>query len=1025
MASPLASRDDSQLVWVKSWDAKIPPPITSFKGKVVPRLFLRSSRRRKIAIEVHRIYSSAPPNQTTQPPDSSTPAFYEQCVVRILVPDTKATRIVNETINTRENGQDESETDESTILPQEFIDTEAELPSDHHDGWKAKYRFPIRSISITNSHKNVVSVYIVLGRVRQHRELYFATDEDAQEFAQALQAQLDQEPDRTENKLAVTARGVTLNEDESITLLVEICGARNLLAGDKHTSDPYVQVLFDGIEIHRTDYISRNLNPIWTVKTNSLFLWTVNSRDLFMSEGLLCVVFDFDQVGSHENLGQTYVSPKFLYATSEERTEQSLKHPHNGDAGTAAGFLAVRCRRATDYDKHFMQELAEKRKKEKREEAMPELQKLKDLTKLATESTGGSGNFASIIARRSKVVRSAEHPEGVKVYKVRPGPDPVRPKETIWLSKEQLRDESLKESHLWIDSGSGHLGNLFVEVIACDDLPNMDTGGFVGNKTDAFVSVVFEDSFVTTDVVGDCLAPRWMPWTKRAFMFRMMHSSSQLFLGVFDYDLSFNPADGHDFIGRVSIDLSNLRKDTTYILTYNLYTSARMSQRKKRGTVTLRLRLEIDDDRQLLLSSLDPPPQIRVNTKSWKDHHVVRCTCTGKTDMNKYSMQIINSYVEELLALQQAGFYMRDAAVSLFLWRCTSPIKLLGRSIALPVHSITAFILSALVVERPQLFPSFVLFGIAWLLLASMEYRRHLPDLWSRCKSYKELAGCLIFGESRAAPELIAPYTNSSAAEAFMIQWQKRIADVEDAASRDYEQDFNQADDDTDALPGPRPPSLAPPKRAGGISLDPFRPILFPIQQNLAVVCRFVRHAKYIIFWEECYITFWIVSVCLVLGTLFLFVPWFYLIQSSARILVWSLLGPWMRLVDVLYVSKGQFFNVEDMLAPWEGALHLGVTSSKATRARVNQENVEKLKAMKEYMFGRFVTRVPVLKEDRYRDMPLAESSAVPYRPALVPLSELAMQEAGYKRKRLMGQHMTGTMIPQVSMVASQVIAKC
>jgi hypothetical protein len=126
-------------------------------------------------------------------------------------------------------------------------------------------------------------------------------------------------------------------------------------------------------------------------------------------------------------------------------------------------------------------------------------------------------------------------------------------------------------------------------------------------------------------------------------MFRMMHSSSQLFLGVFDYDVSLNPADGHDFIGRVSIDLSNLRKDTVYTMSYNLYTSARMSQRKKKGTITVRLRLEVDNDRQLVLSTLEPPPRIRVNTKTWREYHVVRCTCTGKTDMNKYNMQVINS----------------------------------------------------------------------------------------------------------------------------------------------------------------------------------------------------------------------------------------------------------------------------------------------------------------------------------------------------------------------------------------------
>jgi hypothetical protein len=116
-----------------------------------------------------------------------------------------------------------------------------------------------------------------------------------------------------------------------------------------------------------------------------------------------------------------------------------------------------------------------------------------------------------------------------------------------------------------------------------------------------------------------------------------------------------------------------------------------------------------------------------------------------------------------------------------------------------------------------------------------------------------------------------------------------------------------------------------------------------------------------------------------------------------------------MKLVDVIFVRRAQSFNVVQW-EKWRREVMFAVT----TKTRVSQENEEKLKAMKEYMFGRFVTRVPVLKEDRYRDMPLAESSAVPYRPALVPLSELAMQEAGYKRKRLVGQHISGTLIPQV-----------
>lgn len=213
------------------------------------------------------------------------------------------------------------------------------------------------------------------------------------------------------------------------------------------------------------------------------------------------------------------------------------------------------------------------------------------------------------------------------------------------MTKEQLEAECLKESTQWVDAGSGRLGRVFVEIIGCDDLPNLDTGGFAGNKTDAFVSLVFEDAFTQTDIIDDTLAPRWMPWTKRAFIFHMMHSSSQLFLGVFDNDDGINPADDHDLVGRVSVDISNLRKDTLYTLKYNLYTTARMSSRKRKGSITLRLRIEIADERKLLLSAIEPPPSMYVNTKTRKEFRVVRFTCTGKYNMEKYSMKTINRYV--------------------------------------------------------------------------------------------------------------------------------------------------------------------------------------------------------------------------------------------------------------------------------------------------------------------------------------------------------------------------------------------
>jgi C2 domain len=102
------------------------------------------------------------------------------------------------------------------------------------------------------------------------------------------------------------------------------------------------------------------------------------------------------------------------------------------------------------------------------------------------------------------------------------------------MTKDAIEHEYLSESQHWIDSGSGKIGKVYVEVLGCDGLPNLDTGGFLGNKTDAFVSIVFEDSVVQTDIIDDCLSPRWLPWMKRAFVFHISHSSSQLLIGYVD-----------------------------------------------------------------------------------------------------------------------------------------------------------------------------------------------------------------------------------------------------------------------------------------------------------------------------------------------------------------------------------------------------------------------------------------------------------------------------------------------------------
>ena len=353
----------------------------------------------------------------------------------------------------------------------------------------------------------------------------------------------------------------------------------------------------------------------------------------------------------------------------------------------------------------------------------------------------------------------------------------------------------------------------------------------------------------------------------------------------------------------------------------------------------------------------------------------------------------------------------------LMLWRGTFQIAVFGRTIKLPVHSLSAFMSAIWMVERPQMIPSFSFAMLAWVLLATMDYRRALPDVWSRCKPYREYLETLVFGQSSAPPASIKSRENYEEAQAFLQAYQKRIEDSEKDAMKSYEESMKAQEEYDKEMEEIGDDKTDISTKRGGVSMDPFKPILFPVQQNLAMVCRYVRHAKYVLFWEECYISFWIATACLLVAFICLFVPWFFLIKWGARLLVWGLFGPWMKLVDIYYVREIESRTEEEIENQKlkERAQRRLATTVAVSEARVKREDAAKLKAMKKHMFGKYITRVPILKEDRYRDMPLPESTATPFRPTPISLSELAMQEAGYHRTRLPGQHLIGNMIPKVS----------
>ena len=190
-------------------------------------------------------------------------------------------------------------------------------------------------------------------------------------------------------------------------------------------------------------------------------------------------------------------------------------------------------------------------------------------------------------------------------------------------------------------------------------------------------------------------------------------------------------------------------------------------------------------------------------------------------------------------------FYLQDGVIFILLWRGTMriPIPFRDEPLLFPIHSVTAFLCTTFLVEHPQWIPSFFFASIAWLMLASQEYRRSLPEVWSRCKSFKEFVQTLATGESPEPPESIEANENYEKAQVFLDKWKKRIEDAEAAAAKSYEEQIRAQEEyerEMEELGDTEDTDIAT-KSGGGVSVDPFKGLLYPVQQNLALVCRYGR----------------------------------------------------------------------------------------------------------------------------------------------------------------------------------------
>ncbi|KAL7438824.1 hypothetical protein ACHAXM_006457 [Skeletonema potamos] len=550
-----------------------------------------------------------------------------------------------------------------------------------------------------------------------------------------------------------------------------------------------------------------------------------------------------------------------------------------------------------------------------------------------------------------------------KRYYVRPYPDPCRKNETTMLTKTQLREECYKPSTKWVHAGSGSLGTVFLEFLECRGLPNTDTGESVGNLTDAFISAVYGDVLVQTDVIDDCLSPMWMPWSTRAFKFQMSHPTTAIFVAVADYDVG--PLD-HQTIGRVSIQLNKFSPGLIYTLTYDLHDSSNLlTFGESKGKITVRLRVEYEEHK-MLMASLKPPRQSWVTSKRKKTHRVAKYCTEGPHDEDTFELQLLWSHIDEIWSKKSMLSYMiSDMFYSLVFWR--------DQVQGLPLHSAVVFYLSVTVIERPHLLPSYILFLSGWVMLASLMQRNNHPNPWKRGHSFLHYWNILVHGESLdGIPEEIQPMENYKETVKYEKRWTDRMNedDKQYAKQADLYARIQQVTDETNIR------TKSKSKLKGALIDQILAPKLLWYQTWLSSICVKIRLVRNIFNWNEPEIAFFITLALFGSSFAALFVPWAFLLRWTSRVVVWVFLGPWMRVADaMLHGSNHETRRKHEKAKTSQQIVQSFMQQHKL--ARIQRESALKMKAFRKLLFGRYNTRVPERGLlSRHEDIPLPESFA-------------------------------------------------
>lgn len=305
------------------------------------------------------------------------------------------------------------------------------------------------------------------------------------------------------------------------------------------------------------------------------------------------------------------------------------------------------------------------------------------------------------------------------------------------------------------------IGELRVEVLEATGLPNLDTFSL----TDAYAVVLWEGCAARTCTIDDDLEPKWHAESPRAFRLPILRPYSTLFVGLFDDDASssLGALDDDDPLGRVLIQPCTLRPRTQIDCWWPLQHRTVGERPGDRGSVRLRLSVEWDDERALLVHPLralrdareaeaSDRPAFTLPMCSRRALAAVQYTYLGAEPEARYSWPVLRSHLAEFARLGLALRAPAEPMRQVLLWRR-------------PLVSATLLVTWQALTVYPQYIPASVPLSLLLLLDSTYRAARRRPLLhqplpfWSLCAT--AVAGPLYAALGKRPVQVIPPLAAS------------------------------------------------------------------------------------------------------------------------------------------------------------------------------------------------------------------------------------------------------------------------